>query len=145
MAGKTPQILGFPLYSVFLTQGQKKAQNPQPALDNRCLSVAWLPCCCLLPPVLSIPAAREDAKHSGSQKVVLPCCCWLKNHLALYMPPPKLNLATMKLEPKSSRWHCSGVSRNYISITVYCFFRKGHFLNSVCKTVTDLGNGLKSR
>lgn len=124
MAGKTPQILGFPSYSVFFTQQQKKAQNPQPAFDNRCLCV---PCCCLLPPVLSISAAREDARHSGSQKVVLPCCCWLKNHLALHMPSPKLDLATMKLEPKSSRWHCRGVFQKLHFHHRVVFFRKAIF------------------
>lgn len=112
------------LLSFLYTATKKKAQNPQAALGNRCLCVTWFSCCCLLPPVLSIPAAREDAKHSGSQKVVLPCCCWLKNHLALHIPPPKLDLATMKLEPKSSRWHCRGVSRNSISVTVYSVFSR---------------------
>lgn len=116
-------VLSF-LLSFLYTVTKKRAQNPQPALDNRCLCVTWFPSCCLLPAVLSTPAAREDAKHSGSQKVLLPCCCCLKNHLALHMPPPKLDLATMKLELKSGRWHCRGVSRNSIIITVCSLFSR---------------------
>lgn len=83
-------------------QGQnnpKTNQNPQ---SSPCYLA---PHGCPLPPVLSVPAAREDAEHSGLQEMVLSDVCWLNNHLALYMPPPKLDLATMKLETKSSRWH----------------------------------------
>lgn len=118
----------FSLHSHQKNPKNSPAQNPQPALGNRCLCVTWFPSCCLLPAVLSTPAAREDSRHSGSQKVILLCCCWLKNHLALHMPPPKLDLATMKHRRSQADGTAEVFRETPLTSLCVAFFPEGPFL-----------------
>lgn len=154
MGGKNTRNIGLSFLLSFLYTVTKKNQK-QPRTKPSTSFREQMPLCYLVPLLLSpASSAVHPCCQRGFQALRFtegdsPLLLLVEKSPCTSHATSKIGSCYYETPPKSSRWHCRGVSRNSINIPVCSIFsRRAVFITQfaiVCYIVTDLGSGIKSR